>query len=254
MGEEKDFDHFKERIGEMAKILREEVGHDDIYLASWDEAGVERTKIIRDLAETVEANGLKLWLTTAEGRHFNLAGYAIDYANHGGFLNREQTALWHTLGAKVASYAGPHTGPENPDVFRRMEGLARYKANYDGSFNYIYFMGLHPTLYEKQKDNVWNDFLGDQFRQMSLVYPTPGGMIDTLAWEGFREGIDDVRYATKLKQDAARAIASGNPTAARAAKKALMWLELTDEKTADLDTMRLEMIQYILKIEEAMTK
>ena len=152
----------------------------------------------------------------------------------------------------MASYAGPHTGPENPDVFRRMEGLARYKAYYDGSFNYKYFSGLHPTLYKKYKQNVWNEFMGGSFRSMNLVYPTSSGMIDTLAWEGYREGIDDVRYATKLKQDAARAIATGKMQAVYAAKKALMWLELMDEKTADLNAVRMEMIEYILKIQTAM--
>ncbi len=251
-GEENDLPAFKARIDELVKTLVEELGHKDIYLATWDEAGPDRIKVMRELAEYLMEKGVKLWATTAEGRHFNLAGYAIDYANHGGWPEREKAAPWHAVGAKVTSYAGPHTGPENPDVFRRMEGLARYKANYDGSFNYQYFSGLHPSLYKKQKANVWNDFLGDQFRNMNLVYPTTGGMIDTLAWEGFREGIDDVRYATRLKLDATEAIASGNPAALLAAKKALVWLELMDDRSADLNAVRAEMIEYILKIRNAM--
>ena len=28
----------------------------------------------------------------------------------------------------------------------------------------------------------------------AMAYPTVDGMIDTIAWEGFREGVDDVRY------------------------------------------------------------
>ncbi|MCG3150464.1 MAG: hypothetical protein PCFJNLEI_03950 [Verrucomicrobiae bacterium] len=250
--EENKMDLFKSRIDDLVKTLTEAVGHHDIYLATWDEANTDRVKVLRELAEYVGEKGLKLWATTAKGRHFDLAGYCIDYADHGGWPDREIAATWHSVGAKVASYAGPHTGPENPDVFRRWEGLARYKANYDGSFNYLYFSALHPTLYQKQKANVWNDFLGDQFRRMNLVYPTANGMIDTLAWEGFREGIDDGRYATKLKQDAAQAIASGKWQAVFAAKKALMWLELLDERTADLNAVRLEMIEYISKIQTAM--
>ncbi len=38
------------------------------------------------------------------------------------------------------------------------------------------------------------------------------------------------------------------------AKKALMWLELLDEKTADLNAVRMEMIHYILKIESSLAK
>lgn len=251
---EKSIEEYKARIDALAETLVGEVGHHDIYITSWDEAGVDRIKIMRERARYTTAKGLKLWVTTHQGRHFDLAGYCIDYANHGGWPNRENVATWHALGAKVASYAGPHTGPENPDVFRRLEGLARYKAYYDGSFNYIYFSGLHPTLYKKQKQNVWNDFMGGAFRRMNLVYPTSSGPIDTIAWEGFREGIDDVRYATKLKQDAAKAIATGEVDAVYAAKKALMWLELLDERTADLNAARMEMIEYILRIQAAMEK
>ena len=251
---EKNIEEYKARIDALVETLVGEAGHRDIYITSWDEAGVGRIKIMRERAAYTTAKGIKLWVTTHRGRHFDLAGYCIDYANHGGWPSREKVATWHALGARVASYAGPHTGPENPDVFRRMEGLARYKAYYDGSFNYIYFSGLHPTLYKRYKQNVWNDFMGGSFRRMNLVYPTSRGVIDTIAWEGFREGIDDVRYATKLKQEAAKAVSSGEVAGVYAAKKALMWLELLDEKTADLNAVRMEMIEYILKIQTAMEK
>lgn len=181
-----------------------------------------------------------------------MAGYCIEYANHGGWPKRENAATWHAVGAKIASYAGPHTGPENPDVFRRMKGLARYKAYYGGSFNYKYFSQLHSSLYEKYKQNVWNEFMGGSFRGFNMVCPTTGGPIDTLAWEGFREGIDDVRYATKLKQEAEAAIATGDVDAVYTGKKALIWLELLDDSTADLNAARMEMIEHILKIQATM--
>lgn len=252
-GDEKREDmaeRFRERIDDYIKTVKEEVGHDDIYLSTWDEAGEARTKVFRELAEYTEEQDMKIWMTTHEGRHFNLAGYAIDYANHGGWPDREKAATWHAIGAKIASYASPHTGPENPDVFRRWEGLARYKENYDGSFNYKYFDQLHPTNSAQYKQNIWNDFLRKEFRSFCMVYPTANGMIDTLAWEGFREGIDDVRYATLLKQEAQKAIESGNAEARREAKKALMWLELLDAKSADLNATRQEIIEYILKIQK----
>ncbi len=245
-------EQFQERMNLVAKTLKDGVGHDDIYVTSWDEAGVDRIKIMREATEYTNTQGLKLWVTTSKGKHFDLAGYIIDYANHGGWPDREHAATWHAIGSKVASYAGPHTGPENPDVFRRWEGLARYKANYDGSYNYKYYSQINPSVFDRSKSNVWNDFLGGAFRQFNLVYPTADGVIDTIAWEGFREGIDDVRYATKLKQEAAAAIASGNVKAMHTAKKALMWLELLDDKTADLTAARQEMIEYILKIQASM--
>lgn len=247
-------EQFQARIDRLSKTFKEVLGHDDVYITSWDEAGVDRIKIMREKTEYTNKQDLELWVTTAAGKHFELAGYIIDYANHGGWPKRENALQWHAVGSKVASYAGPHTGPENPDVFRRWEGLARYKAFYDGSYNYKYYSQLHPTLYEKQKANVWNDFMGGAFRGFNLVYPTTDGVIDTLAWEGFREGIDDIRYATKLKQVADQAIKSGKPEAKYAAKKALMWLELLDDQTEDLSAARLEMIEYILKIQKTLGK
>ena len=106
------------RIDDLVETLVSEVGHHDIYITSWDEANIDRIKIMRERAEYTASKGIKLWVTTHSGRHFDLAGYCIDYANHGGWPKRENVATWHALGAKVASYAGPHTGPENPDVFR----------------------------------------------------------------------------------------------------------------------------------------
>ncbi len=250
--ESKDPSLYRQRIDDLARTLKEEVGHSDIYITSWDEAGVAHIKQMRELAEYSASKGLKLWVTTANNKHFNLAGYMMDYANHGGWPERQHAATWHAIGSKVASYAGPHSGVENPNVYRLWEGLGRYKANYDGSFNYKYNSQLHLTLHEKWKQNTWNDFLGEKFRQFNLVYPTANGPIDTIAWEGFREGIDDVRYATKLKQVAAEAIATGKVETMFTAKKALMWLELLDERTADLNGVRLEMIEQILKIQQTM--
>jgi hypothetical protein len=172
-------------------------------------------------------------------RHFPLVGYSEDFCNLGGAPKREHAAQWHAVGGRITSYASPHTGPESPDLARRNHGMLLYKAWYDGSGNYIYYEAAGP--------DIWNDF-GDHFRNFNMVYPTRGGVIDTIAWEGFREGIDDVRYATHLKMLAAQAIDGNNVDAVYAGKKALMWLELLDEKSVDLNTMRGEMINYILKL------
>jgi len=68
-------------------------------------------------------------------------------------------------------------------------------------------------------------------------------------WEGFREAIDDIRYATLLRQMAGRAIAVGSAKKRYAGKKALQYLALLDENRADLNTARLEIIHHILRIE-----
>ena len=75
-------------------------------------------------------------------------------------------------------------------------------------------------------------------------------MIDTIAWEGMRAAVDDVRYATLLKTLAAQAVATGKTENQYIGRQALKWLELLDENCADLNTARLEMINYILKLSE----
>lgn len=104
-------EQFQARIDRLSKTFKEVLGHDDVYITSWDEAGVDRIKIMREKTEYTNKQDLELWVTTAAGKHFELAGYIIDYANHGGWPKRENALQWHAVGSKVASYAGPHTGP-----------------------------------------------------------------------------------------------------------------------------------------------
>ena len=246
---------FQQRIRKVLDTIHGVLGETEVYATNWDEAGYAQIRTMRDEAKYLAAfPELKIWVTTAPGKHFNLAGYLYNYVNQAGWPTREQADVWHSVGAKIASYASPHTGPENPDTFRRWEGLARYKAKYDGSFNYKYYSALHSTLYERQKQNVWNDSTGGTFRVFNMVYPTRNGVIDTLAWEGFREGIDDIRYATLLKQRAQEAEKSGSYEARQFGLKARMWLELTAMEKTDLNTVRQEMINYILELEKLLNK
>ena len=83
---------------------------------------------------------------------------------------------------------------------------------------------------------------------MNFVYGSGNGCIDTLAWEGFREAIDDIRYATLLKTTALKLIANGNTKARYAARVALKLLADAKGDDFDLDTFRLEMIRHIRKL------
>ena len=169
--------------------------------------------------------------------------FSEDFSNYGGWVGAESARKWHAVGGKVATYASPHTGPENPDYMRRAHGMVLYKADLDGTCNYHYRQG---------GSNVWNEFNKGTFRGFCMTYPTREGVIDTIAWEGFREAIDDVRYATMLRQLAFKAIETGDVDKRYAGKIALQWLALLDEKTVDLNAMRLEMINHILRIRAAM--
>ena len=46
---------------------------------------------------------------------------------------------------------------------------------------------------------IWNDFSSDPVaRTMAWTLPTTTGVVDTLQWEGYREAVDDIRYASTL--------------------------------------------------------
>lgn len=160
----------------------------------------------------------------------------------------EEARIAHALGLRLMSYASPHSGPENPDLIRRTHGLMLYKSDYDG----VKQCGYKPKLWYS---NCWNEFgkPGQGYR-INFIYPTREGVVDTLHWEGFREGIDDIRYATKLLQLARAAIATGDVDKRYAAKKAMQYLGTLDWRAADLNAARLEMINFILELQEMLKK
>ena len=73
--------------------------------------------------------------------------------------------------------------------------------------------------YQYAYGHIWNDFDSENFRDHCFAYPTANGVVGTLQWEGFREGVDDVRYITTLEQAIEEAAES------EAALEARRWLE-----------------------------
>jgi hypothetical protein len=71
------------------------------------------------------------------------------------------------------------------------------------------------------------------------------GVVDTIQWEGFREGVDDVRYVTTLE----RAIASAPAGKAVLAGQARKWLAALDPDAADLYETRAKMVDWILRLQ-----
>jgi hypothetical protein len=170
--------------------------------------------------------------------YFQTVGDALDVFINGRTPTREQAALWHSRGKKIWSYANPHVGHDDPVVYRRNYGLLLWKNNYDG-------VGLFA--YQFISGNPYNDFDGNM-RELNFVYPTSDGVIDTVAWEGYREGIDDVRYVTTLTKAIENAKASSDPKRKILAIDAQKYLETLDVEQRDLDTIRMEIIGYLLKL------
>jgi hypothetical protein len=145
----------------------------------------------------------------------------------------------------VSWYGDPHSGPENPDYTRRLYGWQTWRANYDMTCQYILIR------------NNWSEFFcwAEAFlRGLMLAYPADHDIIDTLAWEGCREAVDDIRYATLLRQLATTATASGDTDTIYAGRAALSWVAQVDHRHSSLESLRLEMIRHILNLQTRLAK
>ena len=230
----------KRNAGIAKKAFKDLLGHSNLWPAGGEEPGYGRIvgarrnwKMVHDMDMHVMCNG---W----DRRNFS--GYNDEFRVGGGFAQFKEADFMHRIKGRIGNYAGPHTGPENPDYMRRQHGLGLYKKDYDMMYNYGYHEG------------GWNDFHTSTYRNMNLVQYVRDGIIDTLAWEGIREGIDDIRYATCMLKLAEEAVATGKTDQVYAGKKAMQFLALLKEDEACLYAARMEMIRHILTLSKMLGK
>ncbi len=162
--------------------------YENVYIYGIDEAGTEVILSQRKAWEAVHQAGAGIFVASPKN--------GVDVANgllNIGVLNRsldpDAAENWHLNGARVFSYGNPQVGVENPAIYRQNYGLDLWIAGYDGAMNFAYQYGM---------GHIWNDFDHERYRDHVFAYPVSNGVIDTIQWEGFREGVDDVRYLTKL--------------------------------------------------------
>jgi hypothetical protein len=163
----------------------------------------------------------------------------LDLAVVSGSPSEELANRYHSYGHKVYSYYNPQVVPEYPRLFRMNYGLLLWQRNYDGAMDFAYQWGF---------GDIWNDFDNTNWRDHSFAYPTNNGVIDTVQWEGFREGVDDVRYLTTLQNTIKKVKSQGKNTID--AEKYLTDLKKSDLTSQDLDAIRSQMINYILSLQD----
>ena len=142
----------------------------------------------------------------------------------------------------IRTYVYGHPGPsENPEGFRRTMGILLHNRPWiAGSMEYAL---MHVWT---GNEHPWDDFFGgshppSQYRSLMLVYPTSKGVVDTLQWEGFSEGVNDGRYLQLLKS-----LKSG-----RTDVKKFLQRVLDEEDTIDMYEMRYQAASLIIQIQEA---
>lgn len=146
---------------------------------------------------------------------------------------------YHKYGNKVFSYGHPQVVPEYPKLYRLNFGLLLWQKNYDGAMDFAY---------QCSYGDIWNDFDHTVYRDHVFAYPTINGVIDTIQWEGFREGVDDVRYMTTLQNAIRTSKSQGKDTTE--AETYIEHLKDTDLTNQDLDVIRSQMIGYILELQK----
>jgi hypothetical protein len=117
-----------------------------------------------------------------------------------------------------------------------------WKTGCDGVTEYLYSLEQAWLEAASTKPALANDGVH------SMVYRTTDGVIDTIQWEGYREGIDDVRYVTTLQQAIEKAKNSANKARAAVAHEAQAYLDRVDVDYGDLEEIRSRMVKYILAL------
>ncbi|MCQ2388637.1 MAG: hypothetical protein MJ138_02875 [Kiritimatiellae bacterium] len=230
----------------LARRLDREIGHHKGVMLGWgDEYGLGTLRTIREMIKTYHEKGFIFSINSRYGYDAgaNVADVYWPPVEPDG-ASAAQTAKFNDLGGAgwFGWYANHHVGPENPAFNRRQYGFGPYRAGLSCNYNYAHHL------------DGWNDIAPSLYKPMMLVYGTGSGCVDTLAWEGFREGLDDIRYATKLKQLALPLSRGENVEARYAAKLALKLLADADRDDMDLAALRLEMIEWILKLQTFKTE
>jgi hypothetical protein len=99
---------------------------------------------------------------------------------------------------KLFRYLDPQSGVPNPEIYRDHFGFGLWNDGYNGAMEWNYMYGYGQSIWNNydQLHESW----GGNYTEEVFAYPKSDGVIDTIQWEGFREGIDDTRYADYLTQ------------------------------------------------------
>jgi len=209
-------------------------GYDEVYFYGTDEATGEALESQKATWAACQEAGGKTFVACYR-KTFEAMGKLLNTAVLAGTPDPEEGKKYHSVGSEAFCYANPQVGVEDPHIYRRNFGLVLWKSGFDGAMDYAYQHGFN---------HVWNDFDDRSYRDHNFSYPTVNGVVDTIQWEGFREGVDDVRYVTTLEQ----AIHGATGAKKKAAADARKWLDELDPQRGDLDEIRAQVVAWIGRV------
>lgn len=225
--------------------LADEFGFGQVYFYARDEAygdGLTYQYPFWDAVRKAGGKVLAAGWQTSETRpgNFDVTGGKEDVFVCLGTVRAEEADRWHGQQRKIYSYQNPTGGNEIPETFRRNYGLLLWQKGFDGAM---------PYAYQDGEGRSWHDFDSYYNRDITFTYPTLDEPVDTVQWEGFREGVDDLRYLQVLLEQ----LAARRDAAALAARRWLADLKAMPTGRLDLDAARAAMVGYILALQNAET-
>ena len=243
----------EEELQEHLKLLRrflawaKDNGIDDVYFQGSDEARGEELKAQRKMWEALHGIGGKVFVACSTG-FFELVGDLLDLP----IVARESkqdVERVHALGYKIFYYSNPAGAIEQPYTFRYRFGHWLDRSGMDGVQTYVYQHGMGAG---KSMGRMWDDFDFAKYRTLAFTYPTVDGVVDTLQWEGVREGVDDVRYLSTLRMAIAKAKESTNSKTVELAKDTEKWLATLNVE-GNLQKLRYKIAEKILAIQDTLS-
>lgn len=245
------FDIFYKRIDKTMELIDKYVGgrRDTAFFYGMDEAqDIFSFRLMSGFRDYIFRKGGRIATTGWEDNYRVMPSHE-DFHTSAAMIDRRNSARWHAIRGYITCYCGPFIGPDNPDLMRRSHGLKMYRANLDGWWELAYSSGNYHT---------WNHLFGydTTYRPFRFVIDTNRGpLINTIAFCGMREGMDDIRYATLLHLLAKECLDSGETDKIVAARQSLVWFRSQPYPgPANLDNMRAGMIHHILSLMKILGK
>ena len=190
VGTDKDIDKIKKDI-QKVKSLVKKYGTQEIFVYGRDEAKGYKLIEQKGAWDSIRSEDVKVYVAGYKGT-FEAIGKSLDLFVLAKAPIRKEANKFHSINHKIFSYANPQSGVENPYLYRRNYGVVLWGAGFDGAMIYAY---------QHSMGDAWNDSDHYLFRDHNFTYPTSNGVVKTIAWEGMREAIDDVRYLTLLENE-----------------------------------------------------
>jgi hypothetical protein len=179
---------YRKKVQKIISIARS-YGISDVYIYGMDERRGTELAALRPLYGMVHAAGARNFVAITEGDFLLYASDVVDIPVFWGIpgIHIKKVASINKKGIRVWKYSQPQAGLEEPETYRENYGIGLLANGFSGACDYQYQRGS------------WNDFADPNGRMNTMAYPTVSSPVSTIEWEGWREGVNDVRYLTALK-------------------------------------------------------